>query len=158
TWSWGEPWDLAAVERRLRGEGRHIDWVWGVHQESSTGVLNDLSGLVAVARRAGCKVCVDCISSLGAVPLDLREGYLATGATGKSLGSYAGAALIFADAQHLEHLDFGHTPTYLDLQASLRTTGPRFTFPSSTLLALEAALAGFATPESAQACFERYRR
>ena len=30
---------------------------------------------------------------LGAVPLDLRHVYLASGATGKSLGSYAGAAI-----------------------------------------------------------------
>src|SRR5207248_1146340 len=83
TWPWGEPWDLDAVEKRVRGDGRRIDWLWGVHQESSTGVLNDLAGLVEVARRGGCRVCVDCISSLGATPLDLREVYLATGATGK---------------------------------------------------------------------------
>jgi aspartate aminotransferase-like enzyme len=156
TWTWGEPWDLAAVERQLRGEPR-IDWVWGVHQESSTGVLNDLAGLVETAKRSNCRVCVDCISSLGATPLDLRDVYLATGATGKALGSYAGSALIFADVRRLEHLDLSRTPSYLDLPAALRATGPRYTFPSSTLCALQAALEGFATPEMAEENYERYR-
>ena len=158
TWAWGEPWDLAAVEARLAGDGRRVDWVWGVHQESSTGVLNDLPGLVNVARRNGCRVCCDCISSLGAVPLDLHEVYLATGATGKALGSYAGASLIFADLRQLEHIDSRRTPSYLDLSAALRSPGPRFTFPSPTLSALEAALQGFATAESVRACHERYQR
>src|SRR5262249_32811002 len=66
--------------------------------------------------------------------------------------------LIFADQRQLEHIDSGRTPSYLDLPASLRSRGPRFTFPSSTLFALDEALKGFATPESAASCFERYRR
>jgi aspartate aminotransferase-like enzyme len=142
----------------VQGDGRRVDWVWGVHQESSTGVLNDLPGLVEVARRGGLRVCVDCISSLGATALDLSEVYLATGATGKAIGSYAGAALVFADLRQLEHIDSARTPSYLDLPSSLRTLGPRFTFPSSTLFALDSALAGFASPEAAQVCYERYRR
>jgi aspartate aminotransferase-like enzyme len=157
TWEWGQPWDLDAIAGQLHGH-RHIDWVWGVHQESSTGVLNDLTGLVEIAKRADCRVCVDCISSMGATAIDLRDVYLATGATGKSLGSYAGAALIFADGRQLDHLNQNRTPTYLDLPAALRTIGPRFTFPSSTLLALEAALENFATPELAEECYLRYRR
>src|SRR5207237_9011751 len=130
--------------------------VWGVHQESSTGVLNDLPGVVRVARRWGMRVCVDCISSLGAVPLDLRGVYLATGATGKSLGSYAGAALIFADAEALRGIDRRHVASYLDIAAAIKSEGPCYTFPSPTLMALEAALQEYATPERAQATFARY--
>ena len=158
SWSWGRPWDLAEIERRLASNEWRIDWVWGVHQESSTGVLNDLTGLLGVAKRAGCKVCTDCISSIGATPLDLSEVYLASGATGKALGSYAGASLIFADLRQLGHLDLGRVPSYLDLPAALRTVGPRYTFPSSTLCALDTALSSFATPEKAAVCFERYRQ
>src|SRR5262249_11234916 len=40
TWEWGEPWDLDQVDEVLAEEPRG-SWVWGVHQESSTGVLND---------------------------------------------------------------------------------------------------------------------
>jgi aspartate aminotransferase-like enzyme len=158
SWPWGQPWDLAEIQRRLARSDWRVDWVWGVHQESSTGVLNDLEGLIDVARRADCKVCADCISSIGATPLDLAEVYLASGATGKALGSYAGAALIFADLRKLAHLDLGRVPSYLDLPAALRTLGPRYTFPSSTLCALDTALVAFDTPDKATDCFERYRQ
>ena len=155
TWPWGQPWDLDEIDAML-AEQSPGDWVWGVHLESSTGVLNDLPGLVRRARARGTRVCVDCVSSLGAVPLDLREVFLATGATGKSLGAYAGASIIFADAAALAHLDMDRIPNYLDVPAALASHGPRFTFPSPTLLAMEAALAEYATPEKARAQHERY--
>ncbi|HEV3263867.1 MAG TPA: aminotransferase class V-fold PLP-dependent enzyme, partial [Gemmataceae bacterium] len=62
-WPWGQPWDLHEVAAALDEEPPG-SWVWGVHQESSTGVLNDLPGLVRTARSRGIRVCVDCISSL----------------------------------------------------------------------------------------------
>src|SRR5262249_14246834 len=117
---------------------------------------NDLSGLVALARRRGIRVCVDCISSLGAVPLDLGAVYLATAASGKSLGAFAGAAIVFADARHFSDLDTSRVPSYLDLPAALACTGTRYTFPSPTLLALDAALANYVSPEKARARYELY--
>jgi aspartate aminotransferase-like enzyme len=155
SWPWGQPWDLHEIDNALSQEPAG-SWVWGVHLESSTGVLNNLPGLLQLARRRGIRVCVDCISSLGAVPLDLRHVYLATGATGKSLGSYAGIAIIFADARTLNTLDTSRVPSYLDLPAALASAGPRYTFPSPTLLALEAALAEYSTAEKARARHEHY--
>jgi aspartate aminotransferase-like enzyme/predicted N-acetyltransferase YhbS len=154
-WPWGQPWDLEEIDIALdRNLG--CGWIWGVHLESSTGVLNDLPGLVRLANRRGLRVCADCISSLGAVPLDLRAVYLATGATGKSLGSYAGVAIVFADAEQLAPLDMSRIPSYLDIPAVLAGEGPRFTFPSPTLGALDAALAEYTTAEKAEARYERY--
>jgi aspartate aminotransferase-like enzyme len=155
SWPWGQPWNLEQVDAALgrQGEG---SWVWGVHQESSTGVLNDLPGLVRVAQRHGARVCIDCISSLGAVPLDLRNVFLASGATGKSLGAFAGAALIFADRAALRALDRSSVPSYFDLAAALNSEGPCYTFPSPTLFALEAALQEYRTPQKAQAAYARY--
>jgi aspartate aminotransferase-like enzyme len=155
TWAWGQPWDLDQVENVLAQEPAG-SWIWGVHQESSTGVLNDLPGLVDLAKRHKIRVCVDCISSLGAVPLDLSCVHLATAASGKSLGAFAGAAIVFADARQLAGLDTSRVPSYLDLPAALACTGTRYTFPSPTLLALDAALANYATPEKARTCYERY--
>jgi aspartate aminotransferase-like enzyme len=155
TWDWGQPWDLDEVEAALACEPPG-SWVWGVHQESSTGVLNDLPGLVGLAKARGIRVCVDCISSLGAVPLDLTEVYLATGTSGKSLGSYAGAALVFADARSVSRIDTSRVPSYLDLPATLIAVGPRYTFPSPTLRALEAALSEYADPELARARYAHY--
>jgi aspartate aminotransferase-like enzyme len=155
TWPWGHAWDLDEVEATLADEPAG-SWVWGVHLESSTGVLNDLAGLVEVAQRRGIRVCMDCISSLGAVPLDLRRVFLATGSTGKSLGSYAGAALIFADGDALSRLDRQRVPSYFDIAAALASKGPCYTFPSPVFRALEAALAEYATPAKAQATYARY--
>lgn len=155
SWPWGQPWDLEEVEAALAQEPAG-SWVWGVHLESSTGVLNDLPGLVALAQRRGIRVCADCISSLGAVPLDLRGVFLATGSTGKSLGAYAGGALIFADAEALGRLECSRIPSYFDLAAALSSDGPCYTFPSPVLVALEAALQEYATPQKAQATYARY--
>ena len=155
SWDWGKPWDLDEVDAALAQEPAG-SWVWGVHQESSTGVLNPLRGLVNVAKRRGARVCLDCISSLGAVPLDLREVFLASGATGKSLGAYAGAALIFADADSLRPLDRSGVPSYFDVAAALASEGPCYTFPSPTLFALEAALQEYATPHRAEETYARY--
>lgn len=156
TWAWGRPWDLDEVAAALDEAGPR-GWVWGVHQESSTGVLNDLPGLVRIARERDIRVCVDCISSLGAVPIHLREVYLATGATGKSLGAYAGIAVVFADPAAFTDLDVGQVPSYLDIPAALATEGPRYTFPSPTLRALDAALQEYATSPRARQRYESYR-
>lgn len=155
SWDWGRPWNLDEVAAALEEEGPG-GWVWGVHLESSTGVLNNIAGLVRVACRGGTRVCLDCISSLGAAPIDLRDVYLASGATGKSLGSYAGIAIIFADGKALPQADLSRLPSYFDVAAALTTEGPRYTFPSPLLRALQAALAEYATPAQAAARYERY--
>jgi aspartate aminotransferase-like enzyme/predicted N-acetyltransferase YhbS len=155
TWRWGQPWNLDEVAAALADEPPG-SWVWGVHLESSTGVLNDLPGLVRLAGPRGIRVCADCISSVGAVPLDLRAVYLATAASGKSLGAYAGVAIVFADTAALANLDMSRVPSYLDLPAALASPGPLYTFPSPQLRALEAALTNWATPELARSEYERY--
>jgi aspartate aminotransferase-like enzyme len=154
-WPWGQPWDLDEVEAALDHEPAG-SWVWGVHLETSTGVLNDLPGLVRRAARHGVRVCADCVSSFGAVPLDLRGVHLASGSTGKALGAYAGIAVVFTEEAALHGLDVRGVPSYLDVPAALATVGPRYTFPSPALFALEAALAEYATPEQAQARYDHY--
>lgn len=136
--SWGETFDLAALAGVI-GEQRPA-WVWATHCETSTGVLNDLDGLRAVAREGGALLCVDCISTLGTVEVDLDGVYLASGTSGKGLGAYAGLAMVFAD-----HLARPHPrlPRALDLGYHLACGGVPFTLPSTLLLALDRALDAF---------------
>src|SRR5258708_16213052 len=131
-WPWGRAWDIDQIASALDGVG----WMWGVHLETSTGLLNDLSAVRDLARERDVKLCLDCVSSVGAVPLDLDGVWLASGVSGKALGSYAGVAAVFASEIPAPRA----VPTYLDLAAALRTEGPRFTFASPLLAALEAAL------------------
>jgi aspartate aminotransferase-like enzyme len=102
------------------------------------------------------RVCVDCISSLGAVALDLREVYLASGASGKSLGAVAGASILFADRRALAGVEPDRIPSYFDLRAALDSDGPCYTFPSATLAALEAALKEYASPARSRDTYQRY--
>ncbi|HEX2223326.1 MAG TPA: aminotransferase class V-fold PLP-dependent enzyme, partial [Thermoanaerobaculia bacterium] len=78
---WGEalPYERA---RRALAAGR-FHWLWAAHCETSTGVLNDLDRLKTLAREAGVRLCLDAISSLGTVPVDLDGVDLASGVSGK---------------------------------------------------------------------------
>lgn len=152
---WGSPWDLDAVAAAL-DDAPPGSWVWGVHHESSTGMLNDLPALIRVARKRGVRVCVDAVSSLGGQSLDLSEVFLASGTSGKALGAIGGIAIVFANRTEISQLDLTRVPTYLDLAATLTHAGPRFTFPSSLLQALAAALTEYTPSAQAQNRFEHY--
>ena len=64
---WGRACDPAAVERALAAGGAEI--VGCVHAETSTGVLNPIEDVAAVAARHGAMTIVDAVTSLGAMPL-----------------------------------------------------------------------------------------
>ncbi len=132
-WPWGVPWDLDRIALDLNG----ARWIWAVHHETSTGMLNDIAALGALARNRGVRLCLDCISSLGATAVDLRDVWLATAVSGKALGSFAGVAIVLASEVPQPARA---VPTYLDVASAIRTKGPCFTFPSPLLLALERAL------------------
>ena len=129
---WGRPWDLERASKAMEG----IRWIWGVHLETSTGMVNDFAPLRDLAQSRGARLCLDCVSSLGTVPLDLRGVWLASSASGKALGSYAGVSMVFAS----EIPAARRVPVYLDLAAALSTQGSRFTFSTPLLEALGAAL------------------
>ena len=64
---WGRAFDPARLEQGLAGGA---DLVTMVHAETSTGVLNPVADLCGIAARAGAKTIVDCVTSLGAHPVD----------------------------------------------------------------------------------------
>jgi aspartate aminotransferase-like enzyme/predicted N-acetyltransferase YhbS len=156
-WEWGKPFDLQAIEKTLE-EQPDINWIWAVHMESSTGLMNDIEGLQAVAKPRGVRVCLDCVSSLGAVPIDMTDVHLASGVSNKSLGSIAGLTMVFANPDNLADVDQDRVPSYLDLVESLRMPGPRFTFPSPPVLALATAMKEYACDQSRQQTFDRYEK
>jgi aspartate aminotransferase-like enzyme len=110
--AWGEAFDLEHVRTLVRRVPRG-GWLWCVHHETSTGVLNPLGALQQVAAGQGLRMCTDCISSIGAVHVNLRGVYLATGTSGKGLGAYPGLALVFHDYAPAPQPD--RIPGYIDL-------------------------------------------
>ncbi|HML96575.1 MAG TPA: aminotransferase class V-fold PLP-dependent enzyme [Thermodesulfobacteriota bacterium] len=136
---WGETFSRAEIESALDASPG-TRWLWAVHSETSTGVLNDLGMLKGVCAARGVKLCLDCISSLGTVALDLSDVYMATGTSGKGLRSFAGLSFVFrGDGAALPP---GNLPRYLDLSLYEGSEGPPFTVSSNLLYALREALAG----------------
>jgi len=134
---WGEALDLENVERTLQNHSS-IRWLWAVHCETSTGVLNDLQQLKSICTRHGVKLCLDCISSIGTTPVDLSEVALATGVSGKGLRSYAGLALVFHDSPITAASP--RLPRALDLGYCAQNAGVPFTVCSNLVCALKAAV------------------
>jgi aspartate aminotransferase-like enzyme len=69
------------------------------------------------------------------------------------MGSYAGVAVVFANPTELTAIDADAVPSYLDVAATIATHGPRFTFPSPLIRALDVALDAFDSPEKRAARF-----
>jgi aspartate aminotransferase-like enzyme len=135
---WGQPWELDAVIESME---RRPAWLWAVHLETSTGVLNDLQAMFSMAGEHGTAVALDCVSRLGGVAVPGgRMLYLASGVSGKCLGSYAGLACVFVSAECRERLGGRRVCRSFDLPAMLETCGPSMTIASPLLLALLAAL------------------
>ncbi|MEY2466017.1 MAG: hypothetical protein QOD03_538 [Verrucomicrobiota bacterium] len=135
--SWGQPFDFAAIRKALESKP-NLGWLWCAHSETSTGVLNNLAKLKSLCDEFGIKLCLDCISSIGTMPVDLSGVYLASCSSGKGLRSYPGVSMIFYNhtiAPQPERL-----PRYLDLGYYAQQQGVPFTFSSNLLHALHAAL------------------
>ena len=134
-WPWGAPFDLPAVERQLRD--RPPAWLWFVHLETSTGVLNDLRALTALCSGTGVRLCVDAISSTGTVPVTLRHAWFGSAVSGKGLGAYPGLSIVFHN-HRVESL--ARVPRYLDLALYAPGDSVPFTHSSNLVGALRAAV------------------
>jgi aspartate aminotransferase-like enzyme len=140
---WGRAWEFAAIEHALE---EMPAWIWAVHLETSTGVLNDLPRLIRLAQEHGIRIAADCVSSLGAVDMNiLKPGlndtlFLATGVSGKALAAYAGLSFAFLSEEALHQLSGKELCPSFDLPAAAQTTGPLFTISSPLLFALVEAL------------------
>jgi len=134
---WGRSLDLAAVRKGL-DQKPAPGWVWCAHCETSTGVLNDLDMLKRLCGEFQARLCLDGISSIGTLAVDLRGVYLATAASGKGLRAYPGISMVF---YHHEAAPAPQAlPRYLDLGCYAANQGIPFTFSSNLLHALHAAL------------------
>lgn len=154
--AWGEPWDRVRLQASLHAAPA---WIWAVHLETSTGVLNNLYLLLNLASQCGAAVALDCVSSLGAVPMPApdRTLHFATGVSGKAIGSYAGLALVYMSRNAKELLQGSTLCPSFDLLRMTEASGPSTTVPSPLLLALREALRQhYASTESRLARFRSY--
>lgn len=148
-----KPWGTAFCEDDVRAafDGHpEATWLWTVHLETSTGVLLDLPMLARVCRERGVRLALDAVSSLGIVPVDLSNVWMASSTSGKGLGAVAGLALVF----HTDAPSDTPLPRALDLRPYADDGGVAFTLPSPLVHALAAGLRHAPTPSD----FDRIRR
>ena len=135
---WGAPLDYDRIEDALAS--RRAGWLWTVHCETSTGALTDLPRLKSLCRKYHTRLALDCISSIGAIAVDLRGVWLASGASGKGLAAYPGLGLAFCQERPPVNPSL---PRYLDLGLHCGDEddgGVPFTLSSNLLAALDAGL------------------
>jgi aspartate aminotransferase-like enzyme len=133
---YGNEFSLDDILRTLNNN--EIKWLFFVHCETSTGILNNFEKLIKICTNRGIYVLVDCISTFGIIPLDLSTVYMASASSGKALGSYAGLSMIF----HKNMMESAKKtiPVYLDLRHYISKKGIPFTLNSNALYALGTAL------------------
>jgi aspartate aminotransferase-like enzyme/N-acetylglutamate synthase-like GNAT family acetyltransferase len=149
--SFGEAYCHDSIRQTLREKS--YSWLWFVHCETSTGILNDLHTLKILCKEYVVHLCVDCISTLGAIPLDLQNVYLATGVSGKAIGSYTGVSFVFYNHPILPNT---HIPRYLDLGIYETYNSVPYTHSSILVEALLTALRKYETAEPFERIQERY--
>ena len=134
---WGEPFDYSEIQRRLE-QNPKLRWIWAAHCETSTGILNELDTLQQLCAEKGVKICLDCISSIGTVPVDLSGVYFASCVSGKALASYPGLSMVFYNHELASAPK--SLPRYLDLGYYAAQAGIPFTHSSNLIYALQTAL------------------
>ncbi|AEB10095.1 2-aminoethylphosphonate aminotransferase [Desulfobacca acetoxidans] len=160
---WGEWPDLAQVEATMKAhpEASHLALV---HHETSTGLLNPLSEVAALARRHGVGLIVDAISSLGGLPLDVRQENIdfLLSTSNKCLQGMPGLSFAICRRQALEEIrEVPRRTFYLNLYQQYQHFAAngqmQFTPPVQVIYALSQAIREYFA-EGAANRFERYRR
>jgi aspartate aminotransferase-like enzyme len=149
--SFGEAYCYDSIQQIL--QEKSYSWLWFVHCETSTGILNDLNTLKSLCKEYHVHLCVDCISTLGAIPLDLQDVYLATGVSGKAIGSYTGLSFVFYNHTIMPNTNI---PRYLDIGLYETNNSVPYTHSSILVEALAAAIQKYETTEPFERIEERY--
>jgi aspartate aminotransferase-like enzyme len=143
----GHALDPKALEARLQADTEHrIKGVLLTHNETSTGVQNDMAAFAPALRAHGALSVVDSISGLGASEFRMDEwGYDAvTAASQKALAAPPGVAMVAVGPRAIEALKTAKLARfYFDLGKALefgRKGQTPWTPPISLVWALEAAL------------------
>jgi len=122
---WGKAADVDAVRQVLKAEPK-IKAVLVTHNETSTGVTNDLASISSVAKEFDKLLLVDAISSLGSIDLPVDDWHCDVTVTGSQKGWMAppGLAMVSVSQEAWQahakakmpryYWDFAHAKSYLE--------------------------------------------
>jgi aspartate aminotransferase-like enzyme len=156
--------DPEALRGRLeRDEARTIKGVLLTHNETSTGVQNDMAALSAAVRQHGALTIVDSVSGLGASPFEMDAwGYdVVVTASQKALAVPPGAAMIAVSERAWTAIGTSAAPRYYFDLAKAREFARKgqtpWTPPISIFYALAVALERYHT-DGLEENFNRHAR
>ncbi|NLF15544.1 MAG: alanine--glyoxylate aminotransferase family protein [Anaerolineaceae bacterium] len=160
---WGEVFDPAEIEAALRQKPAKV--VALVHAETSTGALQPLADVGEIVHRHGGLFLVDCVTSLGGVPVEI-DGWgvdMAYSGTQKCLSCPPGLGPLTVGPRAREAIRRRKTPVanwYLDLAQLESYWGAERTYhhtaPITMNFAIREALR-LVQEEGLEARFERHR-
>jgi len=121
---WNERFETEPIQIALR-QNRSIDVVCVVHHETSTGMLNPVKEIGAIAKKAGRFLLLDGVSSLGGEEIDFNScnvGMIA-GSSGKCIQGFPGVGFVLIRRDLMEQMVtyehrsvYFHLPTYYKQQ------------------------------------------
>lgn len=155
--------DLKQIEKII-ANNKNIKYISVVHNETTTGFLNDIYGLGNICLKYNVELIVDAMSSYGAIPIDMIDmniAYLAS-SSNKNLQGMAGVSFVVAKNDSLENIKHKKTRNlYLNLykqyEGFLKNFQMRFTPPVQTLYALKQAIEETKN-ETIEKRYERYSK
>lgn len=118
---WGAAFDSETVRQLIVKQ--HYAWIVFVHGETSTGIFN--GALIDALADVDVAICIDGISSIGAVPTNLTRCMMATAVSGKAIGALSGLAFVFTNERFSENA----APLYSNLAYYQQQSLP-FTLPA----------------------------
>lgn len=160
--SWGQPIDRGVLDSLLKRHCHELSHVAVVHHETTTGMLNPLDDISALAHAYGLELIVDAMSSFAGIPIDLGRSkveYLIS-SSNKCLQGMAGISFVICRRTSLEGTEsFPIRNYYFNLYRNyffFKTFRQmQFTPPVQILFALRQAINEYFL-EGEQTRFERY--
>jgi 2-aminoethylphosphonate-pyruvate transaminase len=142
------PPDLVAIEALLNSD-LAITHVFAVHCETTSGILNPISELAALAQRHRKSFLIDAMSAFGAIPLDAKRTLFdaVAASSNKCIEGVPGLGFVICREAVLEKTKGNATTLVLDLHDQwsnfVKTGQYRFTPPIHVIVAFHQALTEF---------------
>jgi 2-aminoethylphosphonate-pyruvate transaminase len=141
-----EPINLNNLENVIK-ENIDISHLAIIHNETTTGLLNNLDDLGAIAKKYNIELIVDAMSSYSAIPIDMEKqniSYLVA-SSNKNIQGMAGIGFVIANKEDIKKLkDIKPRNFYFNLLAQyenfIKSHQMRFTPPVQILYALKQAI------------------
>lgn len=156
------PPDLEKIDALLTATPS-ITHVFSVHCETTTGILNPIAQIGAIAARHGKAYLVDSMSAFGALPVDVRAMHIdaLAASSNKCIEGVPGLGFVICRREALERCSGNATSLVLDLHdqwTNLENTGQyRFTPPTHVIVAFHQALEEFDAEGGVAGRGARYR-